>query len=336
MMSVLVALTATQAWAAAAPSTSQQTSEIAQALTKAKARAIKHAPRTGDFVDATAKKTIGTVVRPMNGDRKAINTNPATSAPNTVAAAIDDTPGIGPLKAGDYTFPIALKNTMTAGRKDDLETVGGKNYSMKNELIVSAQHSSGWGLGLSAAMTSTDNADKNLNVFKRGDASIILDHPSLIKNDTFSMGGKFRAFLPTTESSRSSGFRQYRYLSITGLQLAHKFSLSQVIMPIVFSSTAPASTDSPFFVYQCLELAHQTTKSIALSIGEQTQVETHYGTEAGTTVEIYPFIDFALTKNILIEPKFYVPIYVYGSVDGAPSTVSLNQTQAELFVKLSI
>ena len=102
-----------------------------------------------------------------------------------------------------------------------------------------------------------------------------------------------------------------------------------------FSTNAPKPEDSPFVLYQSLELAHQTTKTIALAIGEQTTVETHYGTATGTTVEIYPFADITITKNILIEPKFYMPVLVSNIVDG-PSSVTMNQTQAELFVKISI
>ena len=165
----------------------------------------KHAAKLGDFVDANGapvsgpqapkKKKIGTVVRPMNGERKAINTNPTTSTANTVSTAVEESSGVGPLTAGDFKFPIALKNTMTMGRKEELETIGGKNYEMFNEVYVGATHSSGWGMDLTAAYDSESNADRSLDTRSLTDASVIIRHPTIYKDDTFSVDGKFRALL---------------------------------------------------------------------------------------------------------------------------------------------
>lgn len=346
LLSVLVLLSTSSVLAATR--LPEQKTNVTQAVQNVRARVNNKAAKPGDFVDATGaapqaapqavpqkKKIIGTVVRPMDGHRKAINLNPTVSAPNTVAATVDDTPGVGPIKFGDYRLVIANKNTMTLGRKEELETIGGKNYELFNEMYLGVKHKSGWGADVGMAWDSESNADPSLDTFSRPDMNASLYHP-IFSNDTFDMSGRLRVYLPTSESSIANEYRQVRYYNILGINLPHKFSLTHVIFPKFVSRKNPTPESQKSYLYECLELAHQTTKYMALSIGEQTQIDNHNNGTSGMSVDLYPFIDFTITKNILFEPKIYLPVYVSGVVSGGPTNVSLDQSQVEFYLKLSI
>ena len=327
----------------AVSSTSFQSGAVTTAVETSKQRLAKKAPKQGDFTDATQaakQKRVDLKVNPsepVGATRPLIQSKKTAplAAATTVATAVEDSPKIKAPTLGDFTFHFTSKNTMTFGRKAELEEIGGKNYGLTNELLVSAIHSSGWGIELSGAYGSSSNADSSKDKSARKDASVLLYHPSLFKNDSVNLFGKFRAYVPTSEGSQARGATQYRYYSMLAIDLSKRLSVFNLAMPMWFSQNDKKPESSPFNLYDCTELSHQTTKSIALAIGQQTNIETHYGTATGKSVELYPFMDITIIPNVLIEPKIYLPVFVSEIVDG-PKNASIDQTQFELFVKIAI
>lgn len=323
----------------AVSSTSLNSGAAATAVEASKQRLAKHAPKAGDFTDATQTAKQKRVDLKAGPSAPVGPTRPLIQSKKPVTAAVvttvSDSPAISAPKLGDFTFHFTSKNTMTFGRKAELEEIGGKNYDLTNELLVSGIHSTGWGLELSGAYGSDSNAESSKNSNGRKDASVILYHPSLFKTESINVFGKIRAYVPTSEASQRDGKTQFRYLAMVAVDLSNKFSLFNLTMPMWFSRNEKAADKSPFNLYDCTELSHQTTKSISLAIGQQTNIETHYGTPTGTSVEIYPFMDITIIPNVLIEPKIYLPVYVSGVV-GGPSNASIDQSQFELFLKIAI
>lgn len=269
------------------------------------------------------------------GTSTVLATEGAQRVRRAVKSKVEDRVGIQAPSFGDYTFTAQLKNTLTAGRKYELEEIGGRNYFLKNELVLGVKHKSGWGLSVAEDIRQTsNNADTPDKSARAADASVIVGHPALYKSDSLSVGGQLRAYLPTTEGSQKSGFRQLRYYSFADFTMPEKWGLSHLLMPIYMTSDKMGDTDADWLVYESLELTHQTAKTVRFGFGQQTQWEHHMGTPAGTTVEVYPFVDIEWIPNVLIEPKLYMPVFVNGLVDGAPGIVAMSQIQAELFVKI--
>ncbi len=276
-----------------------------------------------------------TVKRSRPGTSTVLPTEGAPRVRRAVKAKVEDRVGIQAPKFGDFTLTMQSKNTMTMGRKHELEEIGGQNFFLKNELVVGVKHKSGWGLSIADDIRQTNsNADTKDYRGRITDASLIIGHPALYKSESLSIGGQLRPYIPTSERSQKNDFRQVRYQSFADITMPAKWGLSNMLMPIWMTSNNMSADSSDIYVYDCLELTHQTAQTVRFGLGQQTQWEHHVGTPAGTTVEVYPFVDIEWIPNVLIEPKVYLPVFVSNLVDGAPSVVAMSQLQAELYVKI--
>jgi hypothetical protein len=276
-----------------------------------------------------------TIQRSSPGSSTVMPVEGAPRARRAVKSKVNKKVGVQAPKAGAYTFSAVLKNTMTFGRKYELEEVGGKNYYLKNELILGVKHKSGWGLAVADHVDQSNYNDPSQNKpVKVKDASLLFSHPAIVKNDFMELGGYLRPYIPTSTSSRENGRRQLRYYSFADFKMPGKWGLSNLALPMFFHSDVMAPTDADFLMLESLELTHQTAKSVRFGIGQQTQWEHHVGSASGTVVDIYPFADLEFIPNVLIEPKIYLPVFVRGLVDDAAQSASLAQSQFELFVKI--
>ncbi|RYZ76092.1 MAG: hypothetical protein EOP05_06060 [Proteobacteria bacterium] len=298
-------------------------------------------PTRKGFQYSQAQTPVSSSTTLKNGQGKAKGTStvlPTEGAPRVrraVKSKVEDRVGIQAPSIGNFTFTAVLKNTMTMGRKYELEEIGGRNFALKNELVLGIKHKSGWGFSIADDIRQTNNNDHSKD--KRNnitDASLILSHPAIVKNESMSLGGYLRPYLPTSNRSQDSGFRQLRYYSFLDITMPAKWGLSNLMIPMFFTDNAKKAEDADFLFYESLELTHQTAKTVRFGFGQQTQYEHHRGTPSGTTVEVYPFVDIEIIPNVLIEPKFYLPVFVQNLVDGAPAAVSLAQSQAELYIKM--
>jgi hypothetical protein len=234
-----------------------------------------------------------------------------------------------------FTFNAALENTVTMGRTYELQEAGGRNFAMKNELFVGATGESGWGAKLSASFNSTSNADTSKDVREFGDPSVIVSHPSLYKDRDLDVYGRFRYYAPVATSSRAASLHHFAYYLLADLTLPAQMSVSNALIPRYFSQAEYADSDAYFLLYDSTELTKQLSSSLAIGIGQQTQIEAHHVTAAGTSIEAYPFVNFTGISKVLIQAKAYLPLYVNNSVGGAPTAAGLSNLQAEFFAKVS-
>lgn len=254
----------------------------------------------------------------------------------SLAVNLPTDPGIKAPKFGDFELKAQFLTIMTMGRAKELQDVGGRNFGLKNEARVGLKHKSGWGFALTGTYQTDNFADPSSDTGKNSDASLILYHPSLVKNNTFDLYGTLRLYIPTSENSREANVRAARYTSLLDITLPKKFSISNTFLAQGFTRPNPGPTDIASIFYNSLELSHQTFKGISLAFGAQAEADGFSGQQTGTQVDVYPFIDFAIIPNVLIEPKYYFPVFVSGGGTVGASGAAFDQSQAELFIKIAI
>jgi|GEM_PF-4566942 len=218
---------------------------------------------------------------------------------------------------------------------EELQNEGGKNFGLSNEIRLGLKHQSGWGFNVTGSYQTDNYADPSGDAGTNGDASLMIIHPSIFKNATFDFHGVLRIYAPTSEKSRENDIRSASYYSFIDMTFAKRFSASNLTFIRGFTQPNPTDTSTQSVIVNALEFAHATTKTIALSFGGQFEAD---NARAGTSTEfdLYPFIDFTFIPNVLIEPKYYFPVYVGGNRQVNASGAALNQTQAELLIKIGI
>jgi hypothetical protein len=324
-------------------SVSAQTKAVSQALAQSsKLVATSATPGPSDSASAPAAPTSTLKQRTkMNPTVSASSPGYGTalakrSPKKSIAVTLPSEPGIKAPTFGDFELKAQFRNTMTLGRAQELQDEGGRNFGLNTEVRVGLKHKSGWGIGVTGTYKTDNFADPSSDTGKDSDASLMLSHPSIFKNNTFDLYGALRIYVPTSESSRENDVRSATYYSFLDITLPKKFSLSNTFLVHGFTRPAPGATDITSAVYESLELSHQTAKGMALAFGAQAEADSFYGQQTGTQVDLYPFIDFTLIPNVLIEPKFYLPVFVSGGGSVGASGASLDQSQAELFIKIAI
>ncbi len=259
------------------------------------------------------------------------------SAPAKQALQTTTAPsGIQAPKIGDFELKFQLRNTMTVARAEELQDIGGKEFGNLAEIRAGLKHKSGWGFMLTGANATTNFADNGKNTGNNGDATMILNVPSLIKTDSFHWFGYARAYFPTSDRSASNNVSSQAWYNFFEFNLGHNVTATNLTIARVFSRDLKQDSDLTSFVYNSLEFAHQTTSWAALSFGGQFEADNTVRNGTGHEIDLYPFVDIAVTPNILIEPKYYFPVFVGGNGGVGASGASMNQSYFELFVKLAI
>ncbi len=289
-------------------------------------RSKRAAPATRKPVVVAASVPAKTPARPVTRTYVR-NSTPLVSA-NHLSTSV------APRGPSEFDFNFAFESTVTLGRKYQLETLGERNYEMKNEVFVGANHSSGWGAKLSASFVSTSNDDNKKDESRAGDPSIIVAHPSLYKTPNLAVYGRARYYLPVSSPSRASGVQHFAYYLLTDVQLPEQLIVSNAFIPQYFHQSKYKSSDAFALIYDATELTRKFDW-FRLGLGQQTQIESHEASRPGTTVEAYPFFDYIGIPNALLEAKLYIPLYVDGPVGGGPLGTSIANIQAEFFAKLS-
>ncbi len=258
------------------------------------------------------------------------------SPKKSIAVTLPSEPGIKAPTFGDYELKAQFRTVMTMGRAQELQDNGGRNFGLNNEVRVGLKHKSGWGFALTGTYQTDNFADPSSDTGKNSDASLMLSHPSIIKNNIYDLYGVLRIYAPTSEASRENNVLSARYYSFLDITLPKKFAISNTFFVRAFSRPAPGATDLTSVVYDSLELSREAAKGISFAFGAEVEADSFHGQQTGTQVDLYPFIDFALIPNVLIEPKYYFPVFVSGGGTVGASGASLDQTQAELFIKIAI
>jgi hypothetical protein len=226
------------------------------------------------------------------------------------------------------------------GRKTELETPGGRNYMMKNEIFVGADHASGWGAKLAANYIATSNDDAAKDVREMGDPSLILSHPSLFKSIDINVFGSARYYLPVALESRQKSLHHLAYTLAADVQLVEGFALHNDLTGRYYIQSKYADSDA-FSLLQDETQVGKTFDGFRVGLGQRTQIESHQVTTPGTSVELYPFADLLAISNTIIEARLFVPVIATGVVNGAPGSPSgplsagISGLQAEFFARIS-
>jgi hypothetical protein len=320
----------------------------------ARAKSVSHTPDVAENVDSDGNpvqpKAQVKSTTPSSTINQRTKMNPTVSASSagygtalakrnpkaSVTTNLPSEPGIKAPKFGDFELKAQLRNDLVMARPSELEDIGGKNFNLENEVRIGLKHKSGYGFSLTGTYATDNYADPSGNAGQSKDASLMLFHPSIVKTNTFDLYGYFRLYIPTSEKSREQDVRSGSYWSFLDITLPKKFSMTNLLISRVYTRPNPQPTDLNSLFYNSLELYHQTFKGISLAFGGQFEADNMYRNATGTEVDVYPFIDITLIPNVLIEPKYYFPVFVSGGGSVGASGAALNQTQAELFIKIAI
>jgi hypothetical protein len=240
----------------------------------------------------------------------------------------------------EFKFNFAFENTTSMGRKYELETPGGRNYMMKNEVFLGIGHSSGWGAKVAANYIATSNDDATKDIREMGDPSIIVSHPSIYKSIDIDIYGQGRYYLPVAQDSRQKGLQHFAYYLLTDVQLIEGLTLHNEFVPRYYLQAQYADSDAFGLIYDHTEVSKRFD-FFRIGLGQRTQIESHQAISPGTSVEIYPFADLLAISNTVIQAKLYIPLVATGVVNGAPGSPSgpsgsgLSNLQAEFFARLS-
>jgi hypothetical protein len=269
-----------------------------------------------------APQTTRTVLRKRKAAKQALATNAE--------------PGIKAPKIGDFELKFQLRNTMKMARAEELQNIGGENFGLSTEVRLGLKHVSGWSLTATGSHQTNNYADPSRNTGTNGDATLMLGTPSFYKNSLVNWYGVLRGYLPTSEKSRANNVRSMAYYNYLDFDLGHRLTATHVFLGRFFDRDTKGDTDVTSVIYNALEFYHQTTKGISLSFGGQFEADNTYRGGTGTEFDVYPFIDFSFIPNVLIEAKYYFPVFVGGNGSVGATGAALNQSQAELFVKIGI
>lgn len=261
------------------------------------------------------------------------NIQPVVSANSLAIRAYSNEPP-------DFKFNFAFENTTSMGRKYELETPGGRNYLMKNEIFVGTTHASGWGAKLSLDYVATSNDDSKKDVHEMADPSVIVEHPSLFKNRDVNIYGQARYFLPVAADSKAKSLQQLAYYLFTDMQLVEQLSLTNSFNLRYYIQASYADADSFSLVTNTTEVSRKFDW-FGVGFGQRTQIESHQATSPGTSVEVYPLLSFLGISNTVIQAKLYIPLIVSGLVNGPPGSSSgpssggLSGAQVEFFARIA-
>ncbi len=240
----------------------------------------------------------------------------------------------------EFKFNFAFENTTSMGRSQELQTPGGRNYMMKNEIFIGTEHSSGWGAQIAANYVNTSNDDTAKDVREMGDPSIIVKHPSLYKSVDIHVYGQARYYLPVAAQSKRNGLHHLAYSLFTEVQLVEGLELANDLTGRYYVQSTYADDDAFGLIFDRTEIGKRFD-IVKLGVGQRTQIESHQAISPGTSVEFYPFAELLAVSNTVIQARFYLPVLANGVVKGAPQTPSgpsgsgFSNAQAELFARVS-
>lgn len=280
------------------------------------------APQTAPQTAPQAPQTTRTVLKKRKVSKQALATNAE--------------PGIKAPKIGDFELKFQLRNTMTMARAEELQNIGGENFGLSTEVRLGLKHKSGWAFNVTGSHQTNNYADPSRNTGTNGDATLMLIAPSFYKGTLVDWHGVARVYAPTSEKSRANNVRSFAYYNYFDFDFGHKLTATQLTLARFFDRDTKGDSDVTSVIYNALEFYHQTTKGIALAFGGQFEADNTYRGGTGTEFDVYPFIDFTVIPNVLVEAKYYFPVFVGGNGSVGATGAALNQSQAELFVKIGI
>jgi len=211
-----------------------------------------------------------------------------------------------------------------------------KNYKGKQEMYLGAKLNNGWGAFGQIVQTRSQYKDATANKWETGDASLTLTHPVLYDAISWRVFGQFRQYFPTSDFSNHNGTYQSAYYLMLAARLNETQDAFNVLTPRYFYQTSYAATDTRFYVEDRTTISQKMNKWSRIGFGQWTQVEAHAGSPTGTAVEVYPYADFIMNKNLSFGPRMSFPVNVQGSVYDGPKKVAMDNAYFEMFLEATL
>jgi hypothetical protein len=244
-----------------------------------------------------------------------------------------------------------IKSYDDSGRPQELSTPGQRQFRSKNEFFFGVRSKSGFGIYGQAVeyvhyytpVTTTSGPSKPtanakaapIDGARNGDPSLSLMNP-FYSDDRLSVTGQFREYFPVSVRSVNQGIYQQAYYVNLLYKMHGGLDFYNQLVPRYFSQMTYKATDGVFYTEDWTTISRQFRPWIRAGFGQHYQVETHNNTPAGQTVEVFPYADLMLTKTVYIGPRIYFPVAVQNSVYDAPTAVSANNIQAEVYFQATL
>jgi hypothetical protein len=187
-----------------------------------------------------------------------------------------------------------------------------------------------------AVTTGSVYADDSRNNVGAGDPSVTLIHPVLYKDRDMTISGQFRRYFPVSDWASNRNQQQYAYYMFTTYAFGHGVNAFNQLTPRFFQQSYYKPSDTHFMTEDYTTLTKQVASWFKYGLGQHTQIEWHDQTSMGQTVEVYPLADLVFSKNISVEPRYYLPVYSMNRVYDAPKSVSLGDSRAEIYMQITI
>ena len=284
-----------------------------------------------------AALTISSISFAQTSTTSTASTAAAPAATSTTATQSSKYDIVAP-KIGPVTIKAAITSQNTTGRGYEYDNSLGRRYRLKNEYSVGAVHTSGFGLSAMAVTSGKQYAEGNTaqNRMGAGDPSLTLIHPALYKDQNLSITGQLRRYFPVSDFSVNRTQQQVAYYLFANYTLPKSAAVWNQLTGRNFDQSFYNKADSKYLVEDYTTLTQNLNSWFKYGIGQHTQFEWHETTAPGQSIELYPLADFIVSSNIYIEPRLYFPLLSVNTVYDAPKAVALNNTQAELFIRMGM
>lgn len=271
----------------------------------------------------------------------AANPAPAASAQAPVAAEAASTsmlplPSVKGPKLGNFAITGGLKALTTTGRAFEPADTSGRRAYGKTEYFAGINHASGFGFQAMAVTRGTSYyGDADRSAYGAGNPSVSILHP-IYKGSDVKMSGMFRKYFNVTDGAKKRDFNHIAYYHNTAWTLPRGWAVSNLLNPRTFLQGEYKSAQTMIHVDDTTTLTKTVNPWMKLGAGSMFDFERHYVTANGTSWQLFPTAIFTPSENIYVQAAVYFPVHKVNAVDDAPETVALDNTQAQLFMQISM
>lgn len=255
---------------------------------------------------------------------QAQNTSVSTTSESTTAA-----PATVRLMSG-------LKSTNDSARFVDQNNSQARTLKAKQEIYLGARHTSGWGAYGQVVQTRAAFNDSKKDRWVSEDPSVTLLHPEYYSDTVSSWSGQFRLYFPVSSSSKPLNRYQAAYYLTYKEKINFQDDFSNQLIPRAYFQNSYLATDRTFYVEDKATFSRKVNSWFKAGIGQWTQIESHNRSETGATIDVFPYADFILSKNVFIGPRVFLPLFVQGSVNEGARAARADHAFAEVYLEAKI
>jgi hypothetical protein len=242
---------------------------------------------------------------------------------------------------GSVKLKAGIKSQNTTARLYEYDNKDGKRYQAKQEYYLGLVDQSGWG-AYGQAVTSGplyagQGAElKNHGSLGAGDPSVTLLHPDWYRGTSLTLSGQYREYFPVADRSLRLSIHQHAYYLYTAYKMPRMWSVWNQTVTRYFQQSIYGPGDTDSYVEDLGTFSKQITSTLALGVGQWTQVEHHDQTATGVAVDVEAFVRYTPIQNVWIEPRLILPAYIKNAVYDQAKAVSLENARAELYAQMTL